>query len=64
MVAPAGEHLAHLLALAISQELTVFDVLQMPFYHPVLEEGFRDALRDLAGRCRGSSRARTSGLLM
>jgi dihydrolipoamide dehydrogenase len=64
MVAPSGEHLAHLLALAVERGLTVFDVLQMPFYHPVLEEGLRDALRDLAGRCRGSSRARMSGLLM
>ena len=46
--APAGEHLAHLLALAVSQKLSVAQVLGMPFYHPVLEEGLRTALRDAA----------------
>ena len=45
---PAGEHLAHLLALAIGQEMTVTGLLGMPFYHPVLEEGLRTALRDAA----------------
>ncbi len=48
MAAPAGEHMAHLLALAIGQGLTVHDVLRMPFYHPTLEEGLRSALRALA----------------
>ncbi len=48
MCAPEGEHLAHLLALAIHQKLTVYDVLGMPFYHPTLEEGLRTALRDAA----------------
>ncbi|KFL37234.1 dihydrolipoyl dehydrogenase [Arenimonas donghaensis] len=43
---PSGDHLAHLLALAVDQKLTVFDLLRMPFYHPVLEEGLRTALRD------------------
>jgi len=47
MIAPAGEHLAHLLSWAIQQKMTVFDMLQMPFYHPVVEEGCRTALRDL-----------------
>lgn len=46
--APAAEHLAHLLALAIQQQLTVHDMLAMPFYHPVLEEGLRTALRDIS----------------
>jgi dihydrolipoamide dehydrogenase len=45
---PAAEHLAHLLALAVERELTVSDMLAMPFYHPVLEEGLRGALRSLA----------------
>lgn len=48
MCAPAGEHIAHLLALAIGRALTVNDLLRMPFYHPVLEEGLRTALRKLA----------------
>jgi dihydrolipoamide dehydrogenase len=45
-----GEHLAHLLAWAVQQKLTVQDVLRLPFYHPVIEEGLRTALRDLAGQ--------------
>ncbi|HUO54951.1 MAG TPA: dihydrolipoyl dehydrogenase [Rhodoblastus sp.] len=48
MCVPAAEHLAHLLALAIERKLTASDMLAMPFYHPVLEEGLRSALRDLA----------------
>jgi len=50
MCVPAAEHMAHLLGLAISRQLTVQDVLGMPFYHPVLEEGMRSALRELAGQ--------------
>ena len=45
MVSPAAEHMAILLALAIGQELTVHDLLRVPFYHPTLEEGLRTALR-------------------
>jgi len=48
MCVPGAEHLVHLLALAVEQSLTVADMLAMPFYHPVLEEGLRSALRDLA----------------
>jgi dihydrolipoamide dehydrogenase len=48
MCAPAAEHIAHLLALAVDRSLTVHDMLRMPFYHPVLEEGLRTALRQLA----------------
>jgi dihydrolipoamide dehydrogenase len=48
MAIPAAEHMAHLLALAIGQELTVHDLLRMPFYHPTLEEGLRTALRTIA----------------
>jgi len=39
-----GEHLAHLLAWSIEQGLTVFDMLKMPFYHPVIEEALQAAL--------------------
>jgi dihydrolipoamide dehydrogenase len=48
--APQGEHLAHLLALAIQVKLTVRELLLMPFYHPVLEEGLRTALLDAASK--------------
>lgn len=55
MCAPAGEHLAHLLALAVQQRMTVHELLRMPFYHPVLEEGLRTALRDAARQLHGQS---------
>ncbi|WP_108652719.1 dihydrolipoyl dehydrogenase [Dongshaea marina] len=47
MIGPSAEHLAHLLAWAHQQQMTVSQMLQMPFYHPVIEEGVRTALRDL-----------------
>lgn len=53
MCAPQGEHLAHLLALAIKCKLSVREMLRMPFYHPVLEEGLRTALRDVASQLPG-----------
>lgn len=43
---PAAEHLAHLLAWAHQQNMTIPQMLEMPFYHPVIEEGLRTALRD------------------
>ncbi len=46
MIAPDAEHLAHLLAWAIQAKFTVAQALEMPFYHPVVEEGLRTALRD------------------
>lgn len=45
MYAPQAEHLAHLLALALQHEMRITDILEMPIYHPVLEEGLRTALR-------------------
>lgn len=59
LCAPRGEHLAHLLALAITRNHTVQDLLRMPFYHPTFEEGLRTALRDLSKRL---GLARTSDL--
>lgn len=50
LFAPSGEHLAHLLAWVISQEMTVGEVLRLPFYHPSIEEGLRTALRNLASK--------------
>lgn len=47
MVGPRAEHIAHLLAWACQSQLTVEQMLDMPFYHPVVEEGVRTALRDL-----------------
>lgn len=45
---PRAEHLAHLLAWAHQQRMTIDQMLQMPFYHPVIEEGLRTALRHVA----------------
>ncbi|MBE7423161.1 MAG: dihydrolipoyl dehydrogenase [Zoogloeaceae bacterium] len=50
MCAPAAEHMAHLLALALDRGMTVRELLRLPFYHPVLEEGLRSALRELASQ--------------
>lgn len=46
MVGPDAEHVAHLLAWALQMELTVPQMLGLPFYHPTIEEGIRTALRD------------------
>lgn len=48
MVGPAAEHLAHLLAWSCQQGMTIHRMLEMPFYHPVIEEGLRTALREAA----------------
>ena len=47
MIGPRAEHLAHLLAWAHQSNLTVSEILERPFYHPVFEEGVRTALRSL-----------------
>jgi len=47
MIAPKGENLGHLLTWCIQQNLTVADLLKMPFYHPTVEEGVQSALYDL-----------------
>ena len=46
VVGPAAEHLAHLMAWAHQMKMTIPQMLDMPFYHPVIEEGLRTALRD------------------
>jgi dihydrolipoamide dehydrogenase len=47
LAGPRVEHLGHLLAWAHQAGLTVDQMLAMPFYHPVVEEGLRTALRDV-----------------
>jgi dihydrolipoamide dehydrogenase len=54
MVGPDAEHIGHLLAWALQSGMTVAQMLQMPFYHPVVEEGLRTALRELDARIRES----------
>jgi len=48
MIGPRAEHIGHLLAWAAQAGLSVSAMLDMPFYHPVVEEGVRTALRHLA----------------
>ena len=57
MVGPDAEHIGHLLAWALQNEMTVVKMLEMPFYHPVVEEGLRTALRGLEARIRASQLA-------
>lgn len=47
MIGPAAEHLGHLLAWSAQRGDTVQQMLDSPFYHPVVEEGLRTALREL-----------------
>ncbi len=50
MMAPAGEHMAHMLSWVINLGLSVRDVVALPYYHPVIEEGLLTAFRELANK--------------
>ncbi|WP_345814150.1 dihydrolipoyl dehydrogenase [Paraburkholderia sp. PREW-6R] len=50
LLAGAGEHLAHLLAWAVQRGETVEQLLQLPFYHPTVEEIVQSALRDAVSK--------------
>lgn len=47
MVGPAAEHIGHLLSWSVQRGDTVQQMIDSPFYHPVVEEGVRTALRHL-----------------
>lgn len=47
MVGPDAEYVAHILAVAITNDLCVKSLLDTPFYHPTILEGLRTALRDV-----------------
>jgi len=47
IIGPRAENLSHLLAWACQARMTIEQMLDMPFYHPVIEEGVRTALRDV-----------------
>jgi len=47
MFGPAAEHIAHLLAWCAQKRMTVSEMAAMPYYHPVIEEGLRTALKQL-----------------
>src|SRR5262249_24508958 len=56
MAGPDAEHIGHLLALALQSRMSVAKMLEMPFDHPVVEEGLRTALRDLQAKIGGGPR--------
>lgn len=47
MVGPRAEHIGQFLALAIEQGMTAHELLQIPYYHPVVEETVQSALQDI-----------------
>ena len=47
MVGPDAEYIGHILATAITNNITVKQLLNTPFYHPTILEGLRTALRDV-----------------
>ena len=60
LAVPRGEHIAHHLAWAIENGLTVADMLALPYYHPVIEEGLQNALHDAYGQL--DDAAKTPGI--
>ena len=48
LIGPGVEHMAHSLAWIIEQRMTAQRALTLPYYHPVLEEGLRTAIGELA----------------
>ena len=48
LAVPGAEHLAQFLVVAIEHQLTVFDLLKTPVYHPTLLEGLKPAFREIA----------------
>ena len=67
MFGPRMEHMAHLIAWAIDKDEKVYNLVKRPFYHPVMEEGLRTGLRDLArklkvtGQCPPESFSTSAG---
>ena len=45
-----AENLAHLICWSIQNGMTVFDMLKMPFYHPVIEEALQAALYNVLSK--------------
>ena len=64
MFGPRVEHMAHLLAWMTQERITVQRALQMPYYHPVIEEGLRTALRDLAAKLKVTGECRAEDMAM
>lgn len=50
---PAMDHIAHLLAWSIERGETAETLMSRPFYHPMIEEGIKPALRDICAATSG-----------
>lgn len=46
-IGPEAEHLGHLMAWALQAQMSVEQMLAMPYYHPTVTEGLRTALQQL-----------------
>ncbi len=63
MVGPGMDHIGHLLVLALIHGETASSLLDMPFYHPTLEEGLKSGLREICQAAHSSLRGdRDQGL--
>ncbi|CAN5621330.1 dihydrolipoyl dehydrogenase [soil metagenome] len=49
---PSAEHLAHLLAWSVAQNLSIDEILSFPVYHPTLEEALITALKNARRKIR------------
>lgn len=58
MVGADAEYITHILATAITNALTVDDLLASPYYHPTILEGLRTALRDTKSSIRAYNKAK------
>lgn len=57
LMAPGGEHMAHLLSWAMANGMTAADALTMPIYHPVPEEALSSAFWQIIRQTRISAPA-------
>lgn len=55
LLAVHGEHLAHQLAWAVQRGETVPSLLELPYYHPTVEEMMQSALKDAARQMHSST---------
>ncbi len=62
LIGPAAEHLGHLLAWVVQRGLTADDVLDLPFYHPTVEEGVQGALRSISAEVKRASREQRTSI--
>src|SRR5699024_7179130 len=54
MISQRSEHLRRIWAIALDDEMTVHQLLQAEYYHPVVEEMIQSALQDIARRMKPS----------